>query len=180
MVGRVRGDRYGIPYVKRTNDNAPSYPDDFFQLQVKKNADIIADQSEIRLIALENAEAKSDDENKVVIDTFTTIELAELRAELAMVKSELAEVRAELATVKANQSHFDDFAQRNEHRIELDQSQCIHHMKEVELRAELATVKANQSRIRAQLLEHSATLNEQIILFFANSINQLRLYLHFL
>ena len=139
MVGRVRGDRYGIPYVKRTNDNAPSYPDDFFQLQVKKNADIIADQSEIRLIALENAEAKSDDENKVVIDTFTTIELAESRAELAMVKSELAEVRAELATVKAN-----------------------------------------QSRIIAQLMEHSATLNEQIILFFANSINQLRLYLHFL
>jgi hypothetical protein len=106
---------------------------------VKKNADIIADQSEIRLIALENAEAKSDDENKVVIDTFTTIELAESRAELAMVKSELAEVRAELATVKAN-----------------------------------------QSRIIAQLMEHSATLNEQIILFFANSINQLRLYLHFL
>jgi ribosomal protein L29 len=128
---------------------------------VKKNADIIADQSEIRLIALENAEAKSDDENKVVIDTFTTIELAESRAELAMVKSELAEVRAELATVKANQSHSDDFAQRNEHRIELDQSQCIHHMKEVELRAELATVKANQSHIRAQLTEHSATLNEQ-------------------
>jgi hypothetical protein len=53
-------------------------------------------------------------------------------------------------------------------------------MKEVELRAELATVKANQSRIIAQLMEHSATLNEQIILFFANSINQLRLYLHFL
>ena len=120
-----------IAEVLHMNDNAPSYPDDFFQLQVKKNADIIADQSEIRLIALENAEAKSDDENKVVIDTFTTIELAESRAELAMVKSELAEVRAELATVKANQSHSDDFAQRNEHRIELDQSQCIHHMKEV-------------------------------------------------
>ena len=61
----------------------------------------------------------------------TTMELAELRAELATVKSELAEVRAELATVKANQSHFVDFAQLNEHRIELDQSQCIHHMKEV-------------------------------------------------
>jgi len=29
------------------------------------------------------------------------------------------------------------------------------------LRAELATVKANQSHIRAQLTEHSATLNEQ-------------------
>jgi hypothetical protein len=66
-----------------------------------------------------------------------------------------------LATVKANQSHFVDFAQLNEHRIELDQSQRIHHMKEVELRAELATVKANQSHIRAQLTEHSATLNEQ-------------------
>ena len=121
--------------------------------QVKKNAENIADHSEIRLLALENAEALENQS-----------ELAELRAELATVKSELAEVRAELATVKANQSHFVDFAQLNEHRIQFDQSQRIHHMKEVELRAELATVKANQSHqshIRAQLTEHSATLNEQ-------------------
>jgi len=59
---------------------------------------------------------------------------------------QLAELRAELATVKANQSQF------------------VHQSELAELRAELATVKANQSHqshIRAQLTEHSATLNEQ-------------------
>ena len=179
---------------KMMDDNTP------FIAEVLDINDNAKQSSTTSAIALENAEAKCDDEvdansssstplidrkrrdnikrnqerfkelgledatkemNKVAMELATTMELAELRAELATVKSELAEVRAELATVKANQSHFDDFAQRNEHRIELDQSQCIHHMKEVELRAELATVKANQSHIRAQLTEHSATLNEQ-------------------
>jgi hypothetical protein len=56
---------------------------------------------------------------------------------------QLAELRAELATVKANQSQF------------------VHQSELAEVRAELATVKANQSHIRAQLTEHSATLNEQ-------------------
>ena len=171
------------------NDNAPSYPDDFFQHPFSWYG-LSADDFETKYNMTYQefcAERKRRNESllsemmaDVRAELATTMELAEFRAELATVKSELAEVRAELATVKANQSHFDDFAQRNEHRIELDQSQRIHHMKEVEFCAELATVKANQSRIIAQLMEHSATLNEQIILFFANSINQLRLYLHFL
>jgi hypothetical protein len=111
--------------------------------QVKKNAENIADHSEIRLLALENAEALENQS-----------ELAELRAELVTVKSELAEVRAELATVKANQSHIR--AQLTEHSATLNE--------QAEIRAEHAELIAALAEIRAdhgQILRSSAQLRAE-------------------
>ena len=159
-----------IAEVLHINDNASSYPDDFFQHPFSWYGMSVDDFKTKYNMTYEEFCAEKKKRNQTVLWEMMVAnqsqfvhqsELAELRAELATVKSELAEVRAELATVKANQSHFVDFAQLNEHRIQLDQSLRIHHMKEVELRAELATVKANQSHIRAQLTGHSTTLNEQ-------------------